>query len=202
MDKIGICNMAIGYVGGNSIMSFADESLEADQCELNYDTAREFCLESRDWTFAATYRQLAAAVSVTPSEFEFSFPLPSDCLVVREVSDNEDMRSPIVYQKDGNRIVTDSAEVYIKYTKNIVDTSLFSPSFEVATAHKLGEFIASTISGDKTLKRALMVESEDLLEGGGAIDGMQGSPKRAFASKLLSSRYRYGGRSAVGKYVY
>ena len=65
MDKIGICNMAIGYVGGNSIMSFADESLEANQCELNYDIAREFCLESRDWTFAATFKKLTASPAVS-----------------------------------------------------------------------------------------------------------------------------------------
>lgn len=201
MDKIGICNMAIGFVGGNSIMSFSDESLEAEQCELNYDIAREYCLESRDWTFAAAYRKLAATVAVSPSEFANSFPLPADYLVVREVSDNEDLRSTIIYQKDGNRIVTDSAEVYIKYTKNVVDTSLFSPSFQTAVAHKLGEFISSTITGDKTLKRALMGEAEALLESGGAVDGMQGSPKKAFASRLLGARHR-SGRSHVGRYVY
>ncbi len=202
MDKIGICNMAIGFVGGNSIISFADESLEAEQCELNYDIAREFCLESRDWTFAALYDQLTALVATSPSEAGNTYQLPSDCLVVREASDNEDLRSPIVYQKNGRTLVTDSGTVFIKYTANIMDTSLFSPSFDVALAHKLAEFIASPITGDKNLKRALMVEADNLLEGGGAIDGMQGSPKRAYASKLLSSRYRYGGRAAIGKYVY
>lgn len=201
MDKIGICNMAIGFVGGNSIMSFADKTLEADQCELNYDIAREFCLESRDWTFAAAYKKLAIGVAVSPAEFANNFPLPSDCLVVRAVSDNEDLRSAITYQIDGNTLVTDSATAYIKYTKNVVDTSLSSPSFQIAVSHKLGELIASVISGDKVLKRTLMGESDVLLEGGGAINGMQGSPKRAFASRLLGARYR-SGRNIIGKYTY
>lgn len=205
MDKIGICNMAIGFVGGNSIISFADETLESEQCELYYDIAREFCLESRDWTFAAAYRKLAASTPVTPAEFANNFPLPSDCLAVRVVSDNEDLRTPVTYQKDGNRLVTDSATAYIKYTKNIVDTALFSPSFATAVAHKLAEFISSTISGDKALKGNLMVTSDMLLEDGGSIDGMQGSPKRAFASKLVSARFRTGrayGGAVIGKYVY
>jgi hypothetical protein len=192
MDVIGICNMAIGFVGGSSIMSLVDETVEAEQCDLYYDAARAFCLESRDWTFAAKTRQLAQDASPVSTEFAYSFTLPSDCLVVRSVSSNSDLRYPLEYQKDGNAILTDSTIVYVKYTKDITTTTLFSPSFAIAVAHKLGEYLASVLTGDKVLKRTLMQESEAILEGGGAIDGMQGSPKRAFASRLLNSRYRYG----------
>lgn len=192
MDKIAICNMAIGFVGGTPIMSFDDATVEAEQCSLYYDIARTFCLESRMWTFASSYRQLVAAPEVSVSEYQFSFQLPADCLTVRIVSDSPDLKSPIDYQKDGRVIWTDSASLYIKYTKNITDTSLFSPAFQTALAHKLGEFISSTISGDKVLKRTLMTEASEMLEDGGSIDGMQGSPKRVYASRLLSSRFRAG----------
>lgn len=194
MDKTTIYNMAIGFVGGNKVLSPADETVEAEECNIFYDPARKFCLESRDWTFAAKTRQLAPDAVPISTEFAFSFTLPSDCLVVREVSSGPTLREKVIYQKDERAIVTNSSVLYIKYTKNITTTTLFSPSFQIAVAHKLAEFISPVLTGDKVLKRTLNAESEDLLEGGGAIDGMQGSPKRAFASRLLNARVRgYGG---------
>ena len=198
MDKTTIYNMAIGLVGGNKVLSPADESVEAEECNIYYDPARRFCLESRDWTFAAGTRALAQDATPASTEFANSFTLPSDCLVVRQVSDNPDLLYPIIYQKDGNQIVTDSGTVYIKYTKNITTTTLFSPTFQVAVAHKLAEFISPVLTRDKALKRTLSAESEELLEGGGAIDGMQGSPKRAFASRLLRARFRGYGSTSYG----
>ena len=193
MDKTTIYNMAIGLVGGNKVLSPADDTVEAEECNIYYDVARSFCLESRDWTFAAGTRQLAQNAVAISTEFAYSYTLPADCLVVRVVSDSADLVGTITYQKDGNSIITDSATVHVKYTKNITTTALFSPSFQTAVAHKLAEFISPVLTGDKTLKRALMNESDSLIESGGAIDGMQGSPKRAFASRLL--RARSGGYS-------
>ena len=194
MDITGIWNMAIGLVGGSPVTGPADDTVEAEQCDLFYDNAREVCLESRDWTFAAKTRQLAKDAVAVSTEFAYSFTLPSDCLVVRAVTSDAKLRQPVVYQKDGNAIVTDEATVYIKYTKDITTTTLFSPSFRTAVAHKLAEFISPVLTGDKVLKRTLNQESGELLEGGGAIDGMQGSPKRAFASRLLRARLGgYGG---------
>lgn len=201
MDKIAICNMAIGFVGGSPIMSFEDEILEAELCDRFYDAARSFCLESRDWTFAAQYRRLAPLVTSSPSEFSNSFQLPSDCLSVRIVSDDPDLKSPVEYQKDGRVLWANESLLYIKYTKNITDTSLFSPIFQTALAQKLAEFIATPLTGDKVLKVSLRQEAELTVEEGGSIDGMQGSPKRAYASKLLQARHR-GGRYGTSSTLY
>lgn len=202
MDVIGMCNMALSFVGGNSIVSLTDDTIEAEECNRFYDIARTYCLENRDWTFAASTRQLAKDATPASTEFANSFSLPSDCLVVREVSDSADLRSRIKYQKNGNTIVTDESTVYVKYTKNITNTSLFSPSFQTAVAHKLGEFLSPKITGDKVLKQTLQQNSEDLLDSGGAIDGMQGSPKRAFASKLLNARFGGTARYGLGSKLY
>lgn len=201
MDTIGICNMAIGLVGGSSITSFADETLEAEQCSLYYEPARKFCLESRDWTFAAETRQLAADVTPISTEYSHSFALPADCLVARVVASDAQLKQPLEYQRQSNRLIADSATMYIRYTKDVTSTSRFSPGFATAVAHKLAEFLSPTLSGDKTLKRTLMQESEFLLEGGGAVDGMQGSPKRAFASRLLRARYGMISRHGLGNWI-
>lgn len=201
MDTITICNMAIGLVGGSSITSLVDETVEAEQCGLYYDIARKFCLESRDWTFAAETRQLAADVTPISTEYSYSFALPADCLVVRVVASDAQLRVPVEYQRQSNRLIADSATMYIRYTKDVTITARFSPGFATAVAHKLAEFISPTLTGDKTLKRTLMQEADYLITEGGATDGMQGSPKRAFASRLIGARFRMGGHYGLGSRI-
>lgn len=189
MDSIKISNLAIGLVGGSLITSFSDPSVEAEQCGLFYDTARRICLEGRDWTFAATTRRLAPDSTAISSEYSFSFPLPSDCLVVRVVSSSADLSIPEEYQRQSNRIMADAATVYVKYTRDVTDSNQFSAGFATAVAHKLAEFISPAVTGDKALKRTLMQEAEFLINESGATDGLQGSPKRTFASRLLRARF-------------
>ena len=198
MDSIDICNMAIGFVGGSSITSLVDETLEAEQCGRYYDIARKFCLEGRDWTFAARTQRLAPEAVPLSSEFSNSFVLPVDCLVVRVVAYDPELKRGAVYQKNENRILANSSVLYVKFTQDVTNTTRFSPSFTTAVAHKLAEFLAPVLTGDKNMKRTLMQESEYLVDTGGAIDGMQGSPKRVFASRLLGARFGRGSRYGLG----
>ena len=201
MDAIQISNMAISLVGGSSITSFADPILEAEQCDLYYNVARRYCLENRDWTFAAETRRLTKDVMPISSEYTYSYALPADCLVVRVVAADANLRDVVEYQRQSNRVITDSATLYIRYTKDVTSSTLFSSGFATAVAHKLAEFIAPSITGDKGLKRTLMQEADYLITEGGANEGMQGSPKRAFASRLLRARFYGGSRNWFGKYI-
>lgn len=201
MDSIQISNMAIGLVGGTRITSFSDQSVEAEQCGLYYDVARRFCLESRDWTFAAVTQQLSKDVTPVSSEFAASYALPANCLVVRAVASDAKLQMAEEYQRQGNRIITDAGVIYVKYTSDVTESAMFPSGFGIAVAHKLAEFLASTLTGDKNLKRTLMQESEYMVQESGATDGMQGSPKQAFASRLLRARYGGRGNYGLGKYV-
>lgn len=201
MDIIGICNMALSLVGGSPIMSTADETVEAEECGRYYDIARKFCLESRDWTFAAKTRRLSPDATAISSEYAYSYALPADCLVVRVASSDAQLKAPIEFQRQENRIITDSGSLYIRYTQDIVTTARFSPAFATAVAHKLAEFISPKLTGDKALKRTLLDEADYLISEGGAVDGTQGSPKAVYASRLLRARYGSLSQIGLGKWV-
>ena len=201
MDTIGICNMALSLVGGTPITSTADGTIEAEECGRYYDIARRFCLESRDWTFAAATRRLTADVTPVSSEYAYSYALPADTLVVRVASSDAQLKSVIEFQRQENRIITNSGSLYIRYTQDITTTARFSPAFATAVAHKLAEFISSKLTGDKALKRTLLEESDYLISEGGATDGAQGSPKRAYASRLLRARQGSLSYHGLGRWV-
>jgi hypothetical protein len=195
MDAIEISNMAIGFADGSPITSFEDGSKESDLCKTFYPNARNYCLENRDWTFASDYKRLSPLTAIPAADFSTQFQLPSDCLVVRQVSDNPKLEYGILYQLSGNKLLTNHSVVYIRYTKLITDTSLFTPTFSIAVAHKLAEFISGPLTASRVFKNDMVTLSEGLLENGGAIDGGQGSPKRVYASRLLGARYGRGSNS-------
>ena len=191
MDSIGISNMAIGLVSGNQIMTFDDDTVESDACKTYYETARDFCLEARDWTFATARKRITPLTEAPVSEFSYSFKVPSDLLVTRQVCSDEAMTSKLVYQQEGRNIVCDSSIIYIRYTAKISDPTTFTPTFNAAVAHKLAEFISPILTANSGIKVALNQEATNLVDDGGAINGMQGSPKQVTASKLLRARQGY-----------
>ena len=192
MDTIGVCNMALTLLGANKILSLDDGTTASELCKQWLEPARDMVLESRDWTFASKRKRLPALVDAPVSEFEFQFLLPSDCLSIRAVCNNEDMQIPTEYQKEDNRILARFDPVWIRYTALITDMEQFPPGCYTALAHRLAQFLSGPLTGNKGLGDRLVVQSEQMVEDGGAIDGRQGSPNQVTSSQLLNARSRTG----------
>jgi len=126
-----------------------------------------------------------------PPDFGYStkFQLPSDLLVIRQVSDNEDMRK-IDYVKEAHTVLANAAILFLKYTLRISNENLFSPTFTYAFAHKLAASIAIPLTENTQLKQDMESLALMYVEEGGAIDGTQTKVGRATASKLLNARLR------------
>jgi len=196
MRAIDIANMAIGYLGGNRITSLEDESEEAELIQVYYESARDFCLESRAWTFAAKRAELAPLAEAPAFGWSAAFLLPADTMVVREVSRLSTMSYPEEYEREADTLLANASSLYIKYTTNWIHETKWSKQFCIAVAHKLAEFMCGPITENRALKKDLALLSEAYLEVGGATDGMQASPRQAKAYRL--KRARYTGRMGLG----
>lgn len=88
---IDICNMALSEIGTQStIASFAEQSNEAIQCALWYDTMRKRLLRAAQWGFArtqVTLTQVADAIpdNTAPFPYLFSYAYPDDALKIRYI---------------------------------------------------------------------------------------------------------------------
>ena len=58
-SEVSICNQAISWLGGKSIISLDDGTTEANLCKANYDHLRDVVLEAKAWTFAIKRVQFA-----------------------------------------------------------------------------------------------------------------------------------------------
>ena len=179
-------------IKAKSINSLTESSNEAQQCNLFYNSARDFVLRDTSWQFA-TKTAVLALRSEEPLRYVYAYQYPGDCLKVQMVTGDwylktqtdvglvsrarfmddplqPDPSFPYALQNiDGDKvIVTDLTEAYAVYTKKVVDPTLFDPIFEEALTRYLASKIAvSVVGGDFGVKmedRALGLYQRALAE--------------------------------------
>jgi len=184
-SQIEICNLALSSVRAKSINSITEASVEAQQCKLHYDIARQFVLRDTPWQFAKVVTALEL-LTTEPLHWVYAYAYPNDCLAFRSVTgdyafkqqtDTDDVSRwrfveeqyepelsvPFEIQhSSGNRIIaTDETEAYGIYTKDIIDESMFDPQMVMALGYYLGSLIAIPLTG-ADIGRAMRKEALQL----------------------------------------
>lgn len=221
---IEICNMALANVRGKSINSLDETSVEAQQCKLRYDTARQFVLRDTDWQFAKKTAVLQLR-SEEPLQWVYAYQYPSECLKIKMVTGDfafkdstaeglanrwryvdeyiqPEFAVPYEILNDGDNkiIATDQTEAYAIYIKDVTVPTLFDSMFVTALSEYLSTLIAIPIVGaDLGIK---MVEinaakyQRSIEAAVSANMNEQKAPQRRLPRQMSVRRGRgYGGRN-------
>lgn len=209
VSQIEICNFAIQEIGGESIISLSDETVEAEQCNLRYDSARSSLLETHLWNFAMTRASLPLSSSVPAFGYEKQFTLPSDCLRVvatykelddslgldpyyngfKTISFQQSFASKDSYKIEGKSLLYNENVCKILYIRDEKDTTTFSPLFADMLGVYLASKIAYKITGSKSLEAQLLKKYERMGDAARFSDSQQGTTERQTTSSFLASRY-------------
>ena len=210
VSKVEICNYALQEIGEESIISLSDVTVQAQQCNLRYDSVRRSVLEDHPWNFALRRASLALTAEVDVFEdFSNIFTLPSDCLRV-VMTDREAQitlgTDPLFngfktigfstaytgrdrYKVEGRNFYYDDDTAKVLYITDEEDTTIFSPLFVEAFAMLLASRIAYKITGS----RSLAVEKEraymELIKMAKLRDAQEGTTERSESSRFLSVRF-------------
>lgn len=164
-SEVAISNMALGHVG---ISIFIDSLTEGSQasnvCNVYYEPARDFALADFDWNFARN-RVTLADLGTPPTNWQYRYALPADCLAVRnlvvagqrEPKASERIPYEIGEENNVRVLYTDLAEAELVYTRRVTNPNLFTAQFVMAMSQLLASYIAMPLSavpglGDKALK--------------------------------------------------
>lgn len=138
----GIAAEAFQIVELGPISSFADDTPEAADATAYYTSALETCLEWADWDFASTLvtlppAELPAGLAVDV-DLPYTYALPGDCLMLREVRDFE-----VSYRNDDQVLRADQdGGLKIRYTRRMDNEgrlpATFRSAVSLALALKLG----------------------------------------------------------------
>lgn len=188
-----IVNQGLSLVGGDLREDYtdtSDTSTEATLARLFFETARDAVLESRDWPFA-TDRDLLDTPSVTAPvcEYDNQFAIPSDCLRVLRISLDGTFEDQVTWVREGDNILVNAEEIYIKYIKQITDSTKFPNTFVHAVAAYLAVlFTVPLLRNDKMLKM-MQTLFEGLLNISSISSSQQGpGPDTTNHSRVISAR--------------
>lgn len=152
---IEICNIALSNIGNSrSINSLEEASKEAGACSLHFDACRDAVLSDFDWNFA-TKRIALADTNMPPSDWQYAYQYPVDCLRIIEIM-VPGLRNPTAAQRvqyttgiddNGRLIYTDQSSAWLKYVSRVTDVNLFDAIFSEALSWRLAAAICMQLAG-------------------------------------------------------
>ncbi len=189
MDQVGICNLALGWVGAKLITSIDDDATGAELCKANWDAVRDAVLEARAWTFAVERANLAADPVAPAYGWAARYQVPADRLRVLEADDGSG-RADFEWQREGAYLVTDqAAPLYIRYLKRVEDPALWSPIFAIAMSYRLAVVLSVPLTENRSLQADLWKLYDQALREAATRDGMQGRSEQVRPSSLAARRF-------------
>lgn len=170
-SKTEIINLALAHLKQRKITSDTEVSVQAQEANRCYETARKEALRSHDWGFATVVKPLAlnstyaaSSSGVYAGEWIFAYTYPSNAVAVWHIY-NEDTidkdngeRFRVLYDdtNNGKVILTDTDEALCEYTFDVQDTTMYDANFVTAFALRLAYDMAPNLTGDNGLAEAIL----------------------------------------------
>lgn len=191
MDAVGICNLALGWLGERAIVAL-DGTLGTteDLCERIYPEALRAALEARAWTFATQRLQLAPAEATGLADFPSRYPIPATVIRVLTCDDGSGTQE-IEWRREGAYVLTETSPVtlYAKALVLVEDAALFSPGFGRVVAARVAADLAGPITENEELATAMERRYLAELAQAATRDGLQGTSEKVRSSGLAAKRW-------------
>lgn len=210
LNEVGICNLALGWLGANLISSLDDEAVEAQLCKANFIPLRNAVLEAYEWTFAQKRFKPASLSTPPPWGYTYQFGLPDDILRIVYVGNSDRIAEddPVEYwtkelgpDGKGSVIMTQQAVIYCRGIVTVDDTAVWSELFAQALAARLAADICMALTNSRTMSSDMWSLFSKKVADADRTDGKQGKGRILRAPGILDARRSGGGRSGVGPFV-
>jgi hypothetical protein len=179
---VSISNLALSYLGHQTITSM-DQGIEAARkCSLMLQPAIDATLRSYNWNCASARAALALS-GVTPAfGWDFQYVIPNDCLRVIRMDEIS-----YAFKVEGRFLLTNESPANILYIKRILlgemDTLLTQ-----AVAARLAMDLAFPLTNSNSLQEAMSKLYAFKIEEAVSIDAQEGTPDDIETTTWLDER--------------
>ena len=193
--EVQIVNIALSWLGQQSINALTDNQNEAKIMNANYATSRDKVLGDHAWTFALR-REVLAPIA-TPTEFGApnKFLIPSDVIRVQRVYrpstalQNEALQNAR-WVREGQYIISREAQVWAHFIFRETNSDRYSPQFAHALAARLAADTAMVFTENRKQLELLEAMYNDKLNDAIYADGSQGRTEVIRSTRLTGVRTR------------
>jgi hypothetical protein len=197
LSLMSLFNMALYRIGTSSFVTDPNAKDKVTlACNTNYETCRNSVLEGWDWKFASSRAQLAQSAAAPIFGWTYQYPLPADCLVVRDISPKS-----ADYVVEGKNLLTNAGNptgltgvtVYIRYTARIEDPTVFTSLCAKAIAWRLAAEIAPALIHEKELQKKIMDEYLLIIQEAQSANQQYDKDHNEDPGWWMTNKYAYAG---------
>jgi hypothetical protein len=204
VSEVTICNQAIGWLGGNLIISLNDPSTEAKLCKANYEILRDSVLEGADWSFAMTRRVLTPEAVVPAWGYSSQFTIPGSVLRIIYCGNSARLEEddPVAdWQREGQTIVANAGTIYMRGILRVTDPAMFSSLFAQALAARIAMDLAIPITNSRSMMSDMATMYGRKMGEAVSQDSKQGRTRVLRAPGMIAARRAGATNSYIGPEV-
>lgn len=195
-NQTQIVNLALSWLGQNSINNINDNQNEAKVMKANYDLTLEFVLGEHAWTFAIR-REILAPLAAPPAfGGRNRFQIPSDVVFVHRVSrpstteiQTTDLQNAR-WEREGDIILAREDQVWAQFIYLNTNTDQYPSGFVHALAARLASDTCMTFTENNKLQLKMEAMYDNKLVMAAIQDGRQGRTEKLRSDILTGVRTR------------
>ena len=182
-SQVEIYNLALGNLGDKTVSLPNENSPQALALTRAWDSARRETLSANQWSFANVIESLAELANYTvPPGWVYAYQFPAKSVRIWKVLNQysigvatdystglsyptsntpaskvgEDFRVVFDPTLNSKVILSNTPNAYAEYSYDVLDTTLYDPSFVSALSYRLAAAVAMTLTGDQKLASNMM----------------------------------------------
>lgn len=179
-------NLALGHLGVPEIASLNDGTTRARKARLFFAPVRDALLRRKDWNFASSFFSPSRDPVDSLGRFKSRYPMPSDCVAVRELVDCEGTAwalesGQVTVAGTGvaaTVLVTNEPSPIVRYTRRVENVLLWDALFLEAFGYFLGADMATALGKSKSMADYLRGIGEDKVPLAAKVDSKEQSKAR------------------------
>lgn len=197
VSEVQVARMALSNIGkGSKIESLTENSPEARECLLWFDTARQQALEAHNWSFARRRAALALSSEDAPEEeWAFRYIYPSECIATRYIENPLGVTAPAVPYEvelngDGTQktILTDQEDAVMVYTFDQQNPDLWTVHFTLTMSYFLAHHVAQALTGSSKLRTIMLGIATNLGKDAAGHDANSSQPRLPREADWITAR--------------
>jgi hypothetical protein len=159
-SKTDICNLALIKIGKARVQDIdTDESQQATDLKLVYDSALLEILAEAEWSFAVFRQALNKSVETPLYEWSYKFQIPTYPKYIRLISIENDP----AYSIEGDFIFCNQSSINILYIGLVADPNLYTIPFQNAFVLLLAYKICYNLTNSSSREKELYAEYREKL---------------------------------------
>jgi hypothetical protein len=179
------CNSCLQRLGAASINAITDNTREARQCAIAYDSNRRSELRKHQWNFSVKRSVLAPDTDAPAFGVTYQFSLPIDCIRVLLPND-----SNLDWVVEGRKILSSTSSVLnLRYVSDVTDVTQWDPTFYDLVSISMAIDLCEAITNSTSKKQVLSREYDQTVQEAARVNAFEQMAEDAPDDDLWLVRY-------------